>query len=232
MTDRDDWFLENMTLRRAVPRAAHQRRQWRQGDRHQPHAADEAGGALYRRALGRQVPENPFLSEGLTDEAAAMVGEYGSRLCMLEGFVGHAEQCNVRVRRYGGVNVPYGGAHPPTLFGGSAPGPFGLPRSLPARMKGEGSVLTMDLPRTPSFRLEGRSALVTGGSRGIGLGAAMALARPGRMWSWPRAGSRSWRRPWRDDGRWCCRRRRRCWTSRTGRRSSRFWTASGRWTCW
>ena len=26
----------------------------------------------------------------------------------LEGFVGHAEQCNVRVRRYGGVNVPYG----------------------------------------------------------------------------------------------------------------------------
>jgi hypothetical protein len=44
----------------------------------------------------------------LTDEAAAMVGEYGSRLCMLEGFVGHAEQCNVRVRRYGGRNVPYG----------------------------------------------------------------------------------------------------------------------------
>jgi sulfopropanediol 3-dehydrogenase len=41
-----------------------------------------------------------------------MVGEYGSRLCMLEGFVGHAEQCNVRVRRYGGVNVPYGEGAP------------------------------------------------------------------------------------------------------------------------
>jgi sulfopropanediol 3-dehydrogenase len=27
---------------------------------------------------------------------------------MLEGFVGHAEQCNVRVRRYGDLNVPYG----------------------------------------------------------------------------------------------------------------------------
>jgi sulfopropanediol 3-dehydrogenase len=27
---------------------------------------------------------------------------------MLEGFVGHAEQCNIRVRRYGGKNVPYG----------------------------------------------------------------------------------------------------------------------------
>ena len=36
-----------------------------------------------------------------------MIGEYCSRLCMLEGFAGHAEQANVRVRRYGGCNVPY-----------------------------------------------------------------------------------------------------------------------------
>ncbi len=43
----------------------------------------------------------------LTDEASAMIGEYCSRLCMLEGFSGHAEQANVRVRRYGGRNVPY-----------------------------------------------------------------------------------------------------------------------------
>ena len=43
----------------------------------------------------------------LTDEASAMVGEYCSRLCMLEGFVGHAEQANLRVRRYGGRNIPY-----------------------------------------------------------------------------------------------------------------------------
>jgi sulfopropanediol 3-dehydrogenase len=43
----------------------------------------------------------------LTDEASALIGEYCSRLCMLEGFVGHAEQANVRVRRYGGRNVPY-----------------------------------------------------------------------------------------------------------------------------
>jgi sulfopropanediol 3-dehydrogenase len=45
-----------------------------------------------------------------SDAASALVGEYCSRLCMLEGFVGHAEQANVRVRRYGGVNVPYGSA--------------------------------------------------------------------------------------------------------------------------
>ncbi len=43
----------------------------------------------------------------LTDAASAMVGEYCSRLCMLEGFAGHAEQANVRVRRYGGRNIPY-----------------------------------------------------------------------------------------------------------------------------
>jgi sulfopropanediol 3-dehydrogenase len=48
----------------------------------------------------------------LTDEASADIGEVCSRLCMLEGFVGHAEQANVRVRRYGGGNVPYGAAAP------------------------------------------------------------------------------------------------------------------------
>jgi len=42
-----------------------------------------------------------------TDAASTMIGEYCSRLCMLEGFAGHAEQANVRVRRYGGRNIPY-----------------------------------------------------------------------------------------------------------------------------
>ncbi|MEL6167257.1 MAG: SDR family oxidoreductase [Pseudomonadota bacterium] len=37
----------------------------------------------------------------------------------------------------------------------------------------------MDLPRTPAFRLDGRRALVTGASRGIGLGCATALAEAG-----------------------------------------------------
>jgi sulfopropanediol 3-dehydrogenase len=49
----------------------------------------------------------------LTDEASALVGEYCSRLCGLEGFAGHGEQANIRVRRYGGRNIPYGtGATP------------------------------------------------------------------------------------------------------------------------
>ncbi|HJW77977.1 MAG TPA: histidinol dehydrogenase [Beijerinckiaceae bacterium] len=43
----------------------------------------------------------------LTDAASARIGEVCSRLCMLEGFSGHAEQANIRVRRYGGRNIPY-----------------------------------------------------------------------------------------------------------------------------
>ncbi|MFL6933308.1 MAG: histidinol dehydrogenase [Xanthobacteraceae bacterium] len=43
----------------------------------------------------------------LTDEATTLVGEYCSRLCILEGFYAHAEQANVRVRRYGGRNIGY-----------------------------------------------------------------------------------------------------------------------------
>ena len=46
----------------------------------------------------------------LTNEASAHIGRYCSRLCALEGFAGHGEQANVRVRRYGGDNVPYAGA--------------------------------------------------------------------------------------------------------------------------
>ena len=37
----------------------------------------------------------------LTDEAAALVGEYCSRLCEIEGFAAHKEQADLRVRRYG-----------------------------------------------------------------------------------------------------------------------------------
>jgi sulfopropanediol 3-dehydrogenase len=43
----------------------------------------------------------------LTDQASALIGEYCSRLCVIEGFYGHAEQANIRVRRYGGRNIPY-----------------------------------------------------------------------------------------------------------------------------
>jgi sulfopropanediol 3-dehydrogenase len=56
----------------------------------------------------------------LTDQASAMIGEYCSRLCVLEGFYGHAEQANIRVRRYGGRNVAYATAAEPERTAGAA----------------------------------------------------------------------------------------------------------------
>ena len=49
----------------------------------------------------------------LTDAASTAIGERCSRLCAMEGFAGHGEQANVRVRRFGGLDVPYGGAAEP-----------------------------------------------------------------------------------------------------------------------
>jgi sulfopropanediol 3-dehydrogenase len=46
----------------------------------------------------------------LTDEASALVGSYCSRLCAIEGMTAHGEQANIRVRRYGQRDVPYGTA--------------------------------------------------------------------------------------------------------------------------
>ena len=37
----------------------------------------------------------------VTEEASVVVGEYCSRLCALEGFAGHKEQADIRLRRYG-----------------------------------------------------------------------------------------------------------------------------------
>jgi sulfopropanediol 3-dehydrogenase len=50
-----------------------------------------------------------------SDAASAMIGEYCSRLCALEGFAGHGEQANIRVRRYGGRNIPYAGVAAPLV---------------------------------------------------------------------------------------------------------------------
>lgn len=39
----------------------------------------------------------------ITSEASVLVGEYCSRLCAVEGFAGHQEQADIRVRRYGNI---------------------------------------------------------------------------------------------------------------------------------
>ena len=51
-----------------------------------------------------------------SDAASALIGEYCSRLCTLEGFAGHGEQANIRVRRFGKRDVPYAQPAPPSAF--------------------------------------------------------------------------------------------------------------------
>ncbi len=111
MTDRDDWFLDNMTAYGALflgPRT-----NVANGDKviGTNHTLPTRGAGRYTGGLwvGKFIKTHSY-QRILTDAAAARIGEYCSRLCMLEGFVGHAEQANVRVRRYGGRNVAYGTA--------------------------------------------------------------------------------------------------------------------------
>jgi len=109
MTDRDDWYLEHMHSYGALflgPRTNVANGDKVIGTNHTlpTRKAGRYTGGLW---VGKFLKTHSY-QKVTTDAAATMVGEYGSRLCMLEGFVGHAEQCNIRVRRYGGRNVPYG----------------------------------------------------------------------------------------------------------------------------
>ena len=111
MTDRDDWFLEHMTCYGALflgPRTNVANGDKVIGTNHTlpTKKAGRYTGGLW---VGKFLKTHSY-QKVITDEAATEIGEYCSRLCMLEGFVGHAEQANVRVRRYGGRNVAYGTA--------------------------------------------------------------------------------------------------------------------------
>ncbi|MBB97267.1 MAG: histidinol dehydrogenase [Rhodobacteraceae bacterium] len=111
MTDRDEWYLENMVSYGALflgPRTNVANGDKVIGTNHTlpTKKAGRYTGGLW---VGKFLKTHSY-QKVLTDEAAALVGAYGSRLCMLEGFVGHAEQCNIRVRRFGGKNVAYGQA--------------------------------------------------------------------------------------------------------------------------
>jgi len=111
MTDRDDWYLANMHSYGALflgPRTNVANGDKVIGTNHTlpTKKAGRYTGGLW---VGKFLKTHSY-QRVTTDAAAALIGEYGSRLCMLEGFVGHAEQCNIRVRRYGGRNVAYGTA--------------------------------------------------------------------------------------------------------------------------
>ena len=111
MTGRDDWFLEHMTCYGALflgPRTNVANGDKVIGTNHTlpTKKAGRYTGGLW---VGKFLKTHSY-QKVLTDAAAAEIGAYCSRLCMLEGFVGHAEQANIRVRRYGGKNVPFGEA--------------------------------------------------------------------------------------------------------------------------
>jgi sulfopropanediol 3-dehydrogenase len=109
MTDRDDWYLERMHSYGALflgPRTNVANGDKVIGTNHTlpTKKAGRYTGGLW---VGKFLKTHSY-QRITTDAAAAQIGAYGSRLCMLEGFVGHAEQCNIRVRRYGHRNVGYG----------------------------------------------------------------------------------------------------------------------------
>ena len=111
MTDRDDWFLKNMHSYGALflgPRTNVANGDKVIGTNHTlpTKKAGRYTGGLW---IGKYLKTHSY-QKILTDQAAVMIGEYCSRLCILEGFVGHAEQANLRVRRYGGRNIAYGAA--------------------------------------------------------------------------------------------------------------------------
>ena len=109
MTNRDDWFLENMTSYGALFLGA--RTNVANGDKviGTNHTLPTKKAGRYTGGLwvGKFIKTHTY-QKITTDEAATKIAEYGSRLSHLEGFIGHAEQCNVRARRYGGINVGYG----------------------------------------------------------------------------------------------------------------------------
>jgi len=111
MTDRDDWYLANMTNYGALflgPRT-----NVAYGDKviGTNHTLPTLKAARYTGGLwvGKFLKTCTY-QRIETDAASAEIGEYCSRLCLLEGFVGHAEQANIRVRRFGGRNIAYGQA--------------------------------------------------------------------------------------------------------------------------
>ena len=111
MTDSDDWFLENMHSYGALflgPRTNVSNGDKVIGTNHTlpTKKAGRYTGGLW---VGKYLKTHSY-QKITTDEAAVKIGRYCSRLCMLESFVGHAEQANIRVRRYGGEDVPYGKA--------------------------------------------------------------------------------------------------------------------------
>ncbi|MEL6727385.1 MAG: histidinol dehydrogenase [Pseudomonadota bacterium] len=101
MTKDPDYFLDNMTNYGAL--FLGQETNVSYGDKviGTNHTLPTMKAARYTGGLwvGKFIKTCTF--QRVTREASVMVGEYCSRLCALEGFAGHKEQADIRVRRYG-----------------------------------------------------------------------------------------------------------------------------------
>ena len=101
MTRDPDYFLENMSNYGAL--FLGQETNVSYGDKviGTNHTLPTKKAARYTGGLwvGKFIKTCTF--QRVTPEASAMVGEYCSRLCAVEGFAGHKEQADIRVRRYG-----------------------------------------------------------------------------------------------------------------------------------
>ena len=104
MTKNPDYFLENMTNYGALFLGAETNVSY--GDKviGTNHTLPTKTAGRYTGGLwvGKFIKTHTY--QKITEEASVEIGKYCSRLCALEGFAGHKEQADIRLRRYAGIN--------------------------------------------------------------------------------------------------------------------------------
>ena len=103
MTEDPQYFLDNMTNYGALFLGAETNVSY--GDKviGTNHTLPTNKAARYTGGLwvGKYIKTCTY--QRINEDASVMVGEYCSRLCRMEGFMGHKEQADIRLRRYGGT---------------------------------------------------------------------------------------------------------------------------------
>lgn len=104
MTKDPDYFLDNMTNYGALFLGPETNVSY--GDKviGTNHTLPTKGAGRYTGGLwvGKFIKTHTY--QRITEAASVEVGKYCSRLCELEGFAGHKEQADIRLRRYAGIN--------------------------------------------------------------------------------------------------------------------------------
>ena len=104
MTKDPDYFLNNMTNYGALFLGPETNVSY--GDKviGTNHTLPTRGAGRYTGGLwvGKFIKTHTY--QRITEAASVEVGKYCSRLCDLEGFAGHKEQADIRLRRYAGIN--------------------------------------------------------------------------------------------------------------------------------